>query len=58
MGLVELSAPPYFIETAASWNGVNSVHYRDEWRPRQLQNSGWGWCHCHSEFIITDWGRY
>ena len=52
---VELSAPPYFIETAASWNGVNSVHYRDECI-RQLQEFGVGFGVCHSEFIITDSG--
>ena len=52
---VELSALPYFIETAASWNGSNSVQYRDECA-RQLQIFGVGFGVCHSEFIITKSG--
>lgn len=52
---VELSGPPYFIETAASWNGINSVQYRDEC-VRQLQAFGVGFGVCHSEFIITETG--
>lgn len=52
---VELSAPPYFIETAASWNGPNSIQYRDEC-VNQLQTFGVGFGICHSEFIITELG--
>ncbi|MFA0113860.1 acetyl-CoA carboxylase biotin carboxylase subunit family protein [Vibrio sp. 10N.261.46.E11] len=52
---VELSEPPYFIETAARWNGTNSVQYRDEC-VRQLQAFGVGFGVCHSEFIITESG--
>ncbi|CAK2032568.1 ATP-grasp domain-containing protein [Vibrio crassostreae] len=52
---VELSEPPYFIETAARWNGTNSVQYRDEC-VRQLEAFGVGFGVCHSEFIITESG--
>ncbi|MGR5193400.1 ATP-grasp domain-containing protein [Vibrio rotiferianus] len=52
---VELSPPPYFIETAASWNGANSLHYRDECL-RQLKAFGVGFGVCHSEFIVTESG--
>ena len=52
---VELSEPPFFIETAATWNGPLSVEYRDEC-VRQLKEFGVGFGVCHSEFIITESG--
>ncbi|CAM3596933.1 ATP-grasp domain-containing protein [Vibrio aquimaris] len=52
---VELSEPPFFIETAATWNGPLSVEYRDEC-VRQLLEFGVGLGVCHSEFIITESG--
>lgn len=52
---VELSSHPYFIETAANWNGINSTKHRDECL-RQLQLFGVGFGVCHSEFIITESG--
>ncbi|MEZ8824404.1 acetyl-CoA carboxylase biotin carboxylase subunit family protein [Vibrio amylolyticus] len=52
---VELSEPPYFIETSATWNGSNSLKYRKEC-VRQLQTFGVGFGVCHSEFIITESG--
>jgi hypothetical protein len=52
---VELSEPPFFIETAATWNGDNSTQFKDEC-VRQLQEFGVGFGVCHSEFIITESG--
>ena len=52
---VELSEPPFFIETAATWNGDNSTQFKDEC-VRQLQAFGVGFGVCHSEFIITKSG--
>ncbi|MCG7487911.1 ATP-grasp domain-containing protein [Vibrio sp. Of14-4] len=52
---VELAEPPFFIETAATWNGPLSVEFRDEC-VRQLKEFGVGLGVCHSEFIITESG--
>ncbi|MBU2895457.1 ATP-grasp domain-containing protein [Vibrio hepatarius] len=52
---VELAEPPFFIETAATWNGPLSVEFRNEC-VRQLQEFGVGLGVCHSEFIITESG--
>lgn len=52
---VELSEPPFFIETAATFNGPNSSQFRNECI-KQLQAFGIGFGACHSEFIITQSG--
>jgi len=50
---VSLSAPPYFIETAADWNGPNGIAHREACLA-QLKAFGVGFGVCHSEFIITE----
>lgn len=49
---VSLSQPPYFIETAATWNGPLSQQYQAECLA-QLAAFGVGFGVCHSEFIIS-----
>lgn len=52
---VALSPPPHFIELSATWNGENSVRYRDE-ALAQVKRFGVGLGVCHSEFIVTSTG--
>ncbi|EGV1831302.1 hypothetical protein AB5Q63_002782 [Vibrio parahaemolyticus] len=52
---VSLSEPPYFIETAADWNGPNGIAHREACLA-QLKAFGVGFGVCHSEFIITENG--
>jgi predicted ATP-grasp superfamily ATP-dependent carboligase len=52
---VSLSAPPYFIETQASWNGAISTQYREQ-ALAQVAAFGINFGACHSEFILTDSG--
>ncbi|MFA0812175.1 ATP-grasp domain-containing protein [Microbulbifer epialgicus] len=52
---VELSPPPHFVELSATWNGENSVRYRDE-ALAQVRKFGVGLGVCHSEFIVTSTG--
>lgn len=52
---VNLSKPPYFVETSAHWNGPICT----EWRAhmlRTVEQFGVGLGACHSEFIITPQG--
>lgn len=52
---VQLSKPPYFIETSASWNGPLSEKHQDACL-QQLTEFGIGLGVCHSEFILTKTG--
>jgi biotin carboxylase len=52
---VQLSAPPFFIETGAIWNGKNSLRYRNE-ALEQIKQFGVDLGACHSEFIVTATG--
>ncbi|UJF22083.1 ATP-grasp domain-containing protein [Shewanella sp. OMA3-2] len=52
---VSLSAPPYFIETAASWNGPICTEYRQQ-ALAQITALGINFGVCHSEFILTNSG--
>lgn len=52
---VTLSALPYFIETAAVWNGPNSILYREQ-ALQQVKAFGVNFGVCHSEFIVTPAG--
>ncbi len=54
---VSLSEPPYFIETAADWNGPNGIAHREACLA-QLKAFGVGFGVCHSEFIITETAQF
>lgn len=52
---VDLSKPPYFVETSAHWNGPHGMKWR-KLMLHTLQQFGVGLGACHSEFIITPQG--
>ena len=52
---VALSAPPYFIETEASWQSdISSSHRREAFE--QIKQFGINFGVCHSEFVLTEQG--
>lgn len=52
---VSLSSPPYFVETAAQWNGPHTLQWRSQ-IANTLAQFGVGLGACHSEFIVTPRG--
>jgi biotin carboxylase len=52
---VSLSSPPYFVETAAQWNGPHTRQWRTH-MAHTLRQFGVGLGACHSEFIVTPRG--
>lgn len=52
---VSLSNPPYFVETAAQWNGPHTRQWRRH-MAQTLVQFGVGRGACHSEFIVTPRG--
>ncbi|MEQ9108862.1 MAG: siderophore biosynthesis protein PvsA [Limnobacter sp.] len=52
---VSLSSPPYFVETAAQWNGPHTRQWRTH-MAHTLVQFGVGLGACHSEFIVTPRG--
>lgn len=52
---VSLSNPPYFVETAAQWNGPHTVQWRAH-MAHTLAQFGVGLGACHSEFVVTPRG--